>query len=368
MRLARPALLLAVAGVLLPVVSAAAAVPGASSAAPRKVTTVSDPRITENSGLAVSPTHADLVWTVNDSGSGPVVYGVSTRTGRTRAALRMADVDARDMEALAAGRDGAGRSWLWIGDIGDNRTVRESVVLRLFREPAQVRSQDVAVTSLRVRYQHGPADAETLVWLPDGRLLIVTKAFLSSRVYQVPAVAVRRALAGHDVTEPVVAQQVGTIPQTLATDGSALPDGRFVVRGYESATIWSWVDGTLVADAPVTLPDQPQGEGIGVERSGRTALVSSEGEREPLYRVTLPAAGASDPTSSTSPTSPTASPGASNGTGAPRDEPMGAGAPSDDSGTQWGAPAAFVGGIAAGLLVVLTLAVRGARRRSRRTR
>ena len=149
----------------------------------------------------------------------------------------MAGVDARDMEALAAGRDAAGRSWLWVGDIGDNQHgARQRGAAAAARARAGALA-DVPVTSLRVRYQHGPADAETLVWLPDGRLLIVTKAFLSARVYQVPAAAVRRALAGHDVTTPVVAQQVGTIPQTLATDGSALPDGRFVVRGYESATI-----------------------------------------------------------------------------------------------------------------------------------
>ena len=37
-----------------------------------------------------------------------------------------------------------------------------------------------------------------------------------------------------------VAQQVGTIQQTLATDGSALPDGLMVVRGYESAKVYDW--------------------------------------------------------------------------------------------------------------------------------
>jgi hypothetical protein len=40
---------------------------------PVRVTTVRDPRIAESSGLAVSPTKPDVLWTVNDSGSGPLI-------------------------------------------------------------------------------------------------------------------------------------------------------------------------------------------------------------------------------------------------------------------------------------------------------
>ena len=49
---------------------------------------------------------------------------------------------------------------LWIGDIGDNRAVRTSVVLRLLREPAPIRSTTVTPVDLRVRYPDGPTDAD----------------------------------------------------------------------------------------------------------------------------------------------------------------------------------------------------------------
>jgi hypothetical protein len=268
-------------------------------AGPERVVTVLDRRITESSGLAVSPTHADLVWSVDDSGTAPVAYGVSTRTGRTRAVLRLAGTDVRDPEALAAGRDAAGRGLLWIGDIGDNSATRPSVVLRLIREPTSVRSRAVPVVSLRVRYPGGPADAEALVWTPDGRLLVITKALLAGRVFQVPPDAVRRALAGRPVADPATAVPLGSVPQTLVTDAVALPDGRVVVRDYGAAVVYRFSGGRLSRVGALDLPAQPQGETVAAERGGRSVLVGSEGVRQPLWRVAVP--GAPGPAPKTQP-------------------------------------------------------------------
>ncbi len=264
---------------------------------------VQDPRITESSGLVASPTRPDLVWTVNDSGSAAVVYGVSVRTGRTVAVLRLAKTDARDMEAMTAtrGRDGAGL--LWIGDVGDNRAVRKSVVLRLVREPVATASATapgpttVRPVSLRVRYPDGPHDAETLIWTPDRRLLLVTKDLFAGVVYEVPAPAVAAAMAGRSTPDPVLAQPVAAVAMSLVTDGAALPDGRMILRGYSGATVYpappragGAAGGTLQPLQQVALPAQPQGETLTVVDGGRAVLVGSEGERQPLQRVELPPA------------------------------------------------------------------------------
>src|SRR4051794_26303640 len=124
--------------------TAAVAADSTATPAPARVVTLRDARIAESSGLVVSPAHDKLVWTVNDSGSGPVVYGVSTRTGATRAVLRVRGVDFRDTESMAATKEADGRGLLWIGDIGDNERVRDSVVLRLVREPRRVTSTSVS--------------------------------------------------------------------------------------------------------------------------------------------------------------------------------------------------------------------------------
>ena len=254
---------------------------------------VQDPRITESSGLVASPTRPDLVWTVNDSGSSAVVYGVSLRTGRTVATLRLAKTDARDMEAMTATRGADGAGLLWIGDVGDNRAVRASVVLRLVREPVPTASATVRPVSLRVRYPDGPHNVETLIWTPDRRLLLVTKDLFSGVVYEVPAPAVAAAIAGRSTLDPVSAQPVAEVGMSLVTDGAALPDGRIILRGYSGATVYPSPPRAGGEGRPlqplqqVALPAQPQGETLTVVDGGRAVLVGSEGKRQPLQRVEL---------------------------------------------------------------------------------
>jgi hypothetical protein len=256
--------------------------------------TVRDARIAESSGLAASPNDPDVVWTVNDSGDSARAFAVSLKTGRTVAVLRER-TDARDCEAMTSGRDSFGRGMLWIGDIGDNRADRASVVLRLLREPDPVRSVTLTPVNLRVRYPGGPTDAETLIWTPDRRLLIVTKGIFGGDVLEVPPAAVRTALAGHSVATPALARKVGTVAQNLPTDGVALPDGRLVIRDYEGATVYQApaYDGRpLVAQARLSWPLQDQGETIAAVDGGRAVVVGSEGEHEALIRVDVPAAPA----------------------------------------------------------------------------
>jgi hypothetical protein len=163
------------------------------------------------------------------------------------------------------------------------------VRLIMVREPQNLRSQRVVAWTLPVRYEGGPADAEALVTTPDGRVLILTKSPLWSVVYEVPTAAVARLLRGRDTTRPVVAREIARVSQSLVTGGASLADGRLVVRGYGSVTVYAWRGEDLVPTDTVALPRQKQGETIVVERGGRTLLVGSEGVHQPLWRVPLTA-------------------------------------------------------------------------------
>ncbi|RJK97809.1 hypothetical protein [Vallicoccus soli] len=277
------------AGVLAVLPSAAAA---AAAASPDVVLRIEDPGITESSGLAVGVRHPDVLWTVDDSGGGPVVHGVG-RDGSTVAELELEGVEPRDWEALAPARTPDGRPALLVGDIGDNSASRDrGILLHLVEEPRDLgRTSAPVVASYRLRYPDGPRDAEGLAVDPrDGRVLVVSKELLGGGVY---------AAAAPDPDGPTVLERVADAP-SLVTDAAFLPDGRLVLRGYQGARV---LGPDLATLGSFDLPSQPQGETLAVDGDG-TLLIGSEGERSEVLRVRLPeelAAAAAGPSPSASP-------------------------------------------------------------------
>jgi hypothetical protein len=108
---------------------------------------------------------------------------------------------------------------------------------------------------------------------------------------------VTAALTGRSTSTPVLATRVATVSQSLVTDGVALPDGRIVLRGYQSAAVYAGLSGggRLARLQSVPLPAQEQGETVAVLDRGAALLVGSEGAGQPLWRV--PIAVAAEPTS-----------------------------------------------------------------------
>jgi hypothetical protein len=270
---------------------------------------VTDARIAESSGLAVSPAHPGMLWTHDDSGNPPLLFAL-TRTGRVGAAVRVTGVPDVEWEALAAFRDANGRPMLAVGDIGDNLGGRPSVEIDVVAEPAQLRDAPVAPSlRLRLRYPDGPRDAETLlVDSVRGRMFLVSKGLLSSGVYAVPAGAWDGRVPVRPQVRSAELVRVGTVPLVLVTDGAVAPSGTVLLRTYGELAVLDPLPldgGTRVLSprATAVLPSQPQGEGLALAPDGRSALLSSEGAGEPVLRFPLPpdvAAALSAPSASAS--------------------------------------------------------------------
>jgi hypothetical protein len=290
-------------------------------------TRLTDPRIVESSGLALSRRHPGVVWTHNDSGDQARLFAVGS-DGRTRAVLSLAGVEARDWEAVAAGRDDRGRPALFAGDIGDNNGVWPEVAVYRVTEPAVLRDATVAAVRYRLRYADGPRNAEALLIDPrSNRLYVATKAESGGGLYRAPA---RLDPAGVNVLH-----RIARVPPVV-TDGAFLPGGRgFVLRDYQQAHVYTG-PGRRVGS--FDLPLQFQGESLTVSADGRSLLVGSEGPDSDLWRVPLPASVLSQlaPTSTRAPAAGAAPPT----TGAP--------APGG-----WWRGATPVLAVAAGVLVLL---------------
>ncbi|MFJ7159903.1 putative Ig domain-containing protein [Streptomyces sp. NPDC101118] len=288
------ALVLAVSAALPLPVAAAAALAGVTPAhaaraplptlAPERACTL-PPGLAELSGLATSARHPGVVYAVNDSGNTNQVFAVdcSGPTGRLRATLTLTGTANNDWEALATGKDAAGRPVVLVGDIGDNLGARAEIQVHSFPEPDTLASASVTPVTYRFAYSDGRHDAESLlVDPPTGRIHVATKLIgAAGRVYQAPL--------------PPLTGQVNTLTPVrpgpvFATDGAYAPTGTsYVIRsggplGADTAYVHD-AAGTRIAQVP--LPAQPQGETVTYAACG-TLLAGSENDPQ-LWRIPLPA-------------------------------------------------------------------------------
>jgi hypothetical protein len=251
-----------------------------------RVSTISDSRVVEASGLAVSVRHDDLAYVVNDSDQAQEVYAVRISTGEVVGATAVTGGTWRDTEALSIDTDGT----LWVADTGDNLVAREDAALYAFDEPG-VGDHTVAATRYPVTYEGGAVDVEALLVDPaSGAKLLVSKGFVGGQVFVLP----------DDLTasEPNTAERVAAAP-AIVTDGAVTPDGRVLLRTYLDVQEVDRDDFSVIRS--IATPPVEQGETLAVEPGGRTFLVGSEGASSPLYRVAIPT-GAVQPTASPTPT------------------------------------------------------------------
>ncbi|CAN5347327.1 hypothetical protein BH09ACT10_BH09ACT10_19660 [soil metagenome] len=248
------------------------------------VSTMTDPRIDESSGLAVSTLHPDLAYTINDSDNEPLIYAIQISTGKTVGTTRLTGYELSDTEAMSI--DGKGR--IWVADTGDNNGERGDSALYVLREPGRG-SHSVRPTRYAVAYDNGPQDVEALAINPKtGAVYLFSKGLLRGEMYEFPA--------NPSKTEVNVLPHGPQEFPLLVTDASFKPDGTsVVVRTYVAAYAYDAENFTEIATA--LLPVQGQGETLAYESSGRSYLIGSEGEDSQLIRIkTKSTATASAPT------------------------------------------------------------------------
>lgn len=246
--------------------------------------TISDPRITESSGLAASRQHPGIYWTHNDQDTGAYLYAVDSATGRTVARITMTDVGTpRDVEAISMGPD----NQIWVGDIGDNDGVTWPYVwIYKLPEPKELKDQSVKATQYVVKYTDGSRDAESMVVHPrTGRVYIIDKQENGGHLYAGPATLSPK---GTNVFKPVKAVDL------WATDAAFSPDGeRLVVRGYFGGIWYDWNGGDLEKKGRISVP-LGQGESVSYSPDGTKILLGMEGADSEVEAQDAPGGGGSD--------------------------------------------------------------------------
>lgn len=168
----------------------------------------------ETSGLAISRRNADVLWTHDDSGGAAALYAATT-TGAKIGVLHIQGVKNEDWEDLAS-FELDGKAWLAIADTGDNDAQRPTVLIHLVAEPSieQLKAGGELsarpARTLRVRYEDGPHDCESIAVDAAGRAIyLLTKRDAVPRLYRVD-------LAPKDGNAITIARhvaQVSRVPQ-----------------------------------------------------------------------------------------------------------------------------------------------------------
>lgn len=269
---------------------------------PTRITTIKNESVSESSGLVASRTLPGAYWTHNDSGDGPFIYAFNTR-GESLAVFRVTGANARDWEDISAGPGPQpNRSYLYIGDIGDNSEKRSEIIVYRIPEPDlktanknSSKNRPLATEkaeAIRLVYPDGKHDAETLLVHPStGNLYIMTKVVFANPV-------VYEAQAPLNTSKPITMKRIGDVrvPSLFGgaiTGGSVSPDGRRVAfcdyfQGYEMvlpASSGNFNDIWKQTMTGFDLGKRQQGESIAYRLDGNALLATSEGKNTDLLQV-----------------------------------------------------------------------------------
>ena len=240
--------------------------------------TLKNEKINESSGVAISNLKKGLYWTHNDSGDAPNLFAFDANGNDfgTYKLKGITVIDCEDMESRLID----GKSFLFLGDIGDNLKVRKSVKVFKVAEPnVRVRNTDVGrFETMELVYPDGAKNCETLLVDKEGNIELVTKdesgvcgvyfgksGLKSQTMKKLGEFKIESAISG----------------LRLATGGCFSPDTKQVlIRTYGPAHIFygSFLDWFKSKPAQLGLALEAQGEAICFDYGNKRAITTSEGK------------------------------------------------------------------------------------------
>ena len=148
--------------------------------------TLESAALVETSGIAASRTAPGVIWAHNDSGDNPNIYAVGPE-GEDLGSFTIDGGVAFDWEdvAIGPGPDPI-RSYLYVGDIGDNFRIRQGqiTVYRILEpEPASMAALIPAEEAITLHSPDGPHDFEAL-FVADESIYVATKDRETTLVYR----------------------------------------------------------------------------------------------------------------------------------------------------------------------------------------
>jgi hypothetical protein len=232
--------------------------------------------IEEASGLAESKRNPGHLWTIQDKGNSNILYLIDAGNGDLVAEYKILGTTNRDWESIEiSGGPEAGKSYLYIGDTGDNDMVYEDYTIYRFEEPKfeenhrnQLIEIETQVDKVVFDFAKKSHDVETLLVDPfTNDIFLVTKRDLYSLLYTLPF--------PQSTAKKTSAVLSGTFSFRFATAGCVSEDGNEVmIKTYDRIFYWKRSSGQSFQDLLGTVPSlapyerEAQGEAVCFSSSG----------------------------------------------------------------------------------------------------
>lgn len=277
--------------------------PGSAYGKPEVTGRIKSRDITESSGIAASRCQDGVLWTHNDSGDDAFIFAIN-KEGENLGTWKIPNVQNIDWEDIASYKDKDGKCFVYIGEIGDNKSRRTEHAVYRISEPDAVHANHdsdrkdpltaSAAETVRFAYPDYNQDAETLMVHPvSGDIYILTKRVSGpAGVYRL-----RPDFKNDAITriEKVAEISVPAIPNGLLTGGDIAPDGkRVILCDYTQAYELKLPDGATKFDdiwqqapEPVELGKRAAGEAVSYSYDGSSIFATSEGKNAPVIEVKL---------------------------------------------------------------------------------
>ncbi len=220
---------------------------------------LADDKLKELSGLAPSHAYPGLFWAHNDKGDqdADILYLIDS-LGQRRAACTLKNINNRDWEDIAVGPGPiAGKTYVYLADIGDNDQSAVSVYVYRFEEPtypnisnSYTTVQVNTVDQIGVVYPNNTRlDAETLLLDPLTLDLYIVSKGSEARVFKVPYPQANGVL--------ISAQETNNWPLKNVTGGDIARSGtECLIRTNDDVYYWKKQSGQSTTEMFNTLPEK----------------------------------------------------------------------------------------------------------------
>lgn len=256
-----------------------------------------DSRLNEISGIVESIKYSKNFWVHNDSGDQPRIFRVNPDLEIIQE-VQFEGISHIDWEDIAYGNYNDQKT-LFIGDIGDNKGLRDEIKIYFIKEPEENVFKIESIRTLNLSYPDGPRDAEALLFDEMyNELIIITKRDKKSRVYtynlnskDVGSLKFEGELNLEEFDE------IDSISKYKITSADAISGQGIIIKNYLEVYLYTLTDSdrftnVLINRSPKKIKYLPelQGEAISLEVNYKGYWVTSEcaddgatHQAQPLY-------------------------------------------------------------------------------------